>query len=210
MPNAWGNKNGQKHGECGRGRRSGLHRRWTSIKQRCCNPNHVSYHNYGGRGITMCAEWMESYEAFATYVRQTFGMSQIPAHLEIDRRDNDKGYEPGNLRLSTRVVQSNNRRTNRYIQYEGERVTIAEAARRCGVKPVTLWGRLESGDPDPFRPVSDCRITYRGEKMTITELSKRTGVPLRRLNDRIRRQGLSIEDAVSSEFWGGKKHRRSA
>ncbi len=205
MPEAWGNQNGRTHGECSRTRKTSVYRRWRNIKQRCCNPSHSSYHNYGGRGITLCLEWQESFPAFATYVRGTFGIQEIPDHLEIDRKDNERGYEPGNLKLSTRLEQSNNRRTNRFVEYQGELVTIAEAARRSGISKITLGYRLAHGESDLFHPVEDTRVVYQGRKVTVTELSKLTGVPRRRLDHRLKSQGLSVEQAISPEFWGGRK-----
>lgn len=77
---------------------------WCSAKSRCSNPNNPKYADYGGRGISMCAEWFESFEAFLS------DMGPAPNGLELDRIDNDGNYEPGNCRWTTRKVQMNNRR----------------------------------------------------------------------------------------------------
>lgn len=81
------------------------YKRWESIKQRCTNPKNPSYHNYGGRGITMCPEWMESFEAFYDAVGPCPGKG-----LSLDRVDNNKGYEIGNVKWSTHSEQMLNRR----------------------------------------------------------------------------------------------------
>lgn len=200
MPDAWGNLNGFKHGESSRTKRSNLHRRWGYIKQRCYNHKHPSYHNYGGRGIAMCDEWLNSFVAFADYMRKTFNIIDIPKNLEIERKDNNRGYEPGNIDLVNHIAQSNNRRTNVIIDCCGEKMTIANAARKTGVSQRTLWGRIKKGDTDLFRPVKDVRVEYLGSKITISELSRITGVPRGRLSHRIRSQGLSVMEAINPEL----------
>src|SRR3972149_6063542 len=68
---------------------------WTSIKQRCTNPKSRSYEIYGGRGITLCDEWMK----FENFYRDVFPL--YVEGLEIDRIDNNLGYKPGNVRFVT-------------------------------------------------------------------------------------------------------------
>lgn len=92
---------------------------WASMKQRCLNPNNKGFPNYGGRGITVCQEWQDSFQAFYDYV------SRLPHFGEdgysLDRINNDGNYEPGNVKWSTRAEQNRNRRCFRkkvkdYIQ----------------------------------------------------------------------------------------------
>lgn len=83
---------------------------YRQIKFRTENKNSNSYKNYGGRGIKMCDEWKGSYEKFAKYIEETLG--ERPEGASIDRVDNDKGYEPGNIRWATAEVQGQNRSTN--------------------------------------------------------------------------------------------------
>jgi hypothetical protein len=78
---------------------------WHAIKTRCFNVGCAAYRNYGGRGITMCDRWRDSYSAFLADV----GRRPSDAH-SIDRIDNDGHYEPGNVRWVTGSEQQQNRR----------------------------------------------------------------------------------------------------
>lgn len=78
---------------------------WQNMIARCENPNHAAFDNYGGRGIHVCVAWRESFEAFFAHV----GTKPSCAH-SIDRIDNDRGYEPGNVRWATKSEQAKNRR----------------------------------------------------------------------------------------------------
>lgn len=80
---------------------------WTAAKQRCFNKNHPNYHHYGGRGITMCDEWVRDFSAFYVHV------GPAPEHtkrMSVDRIDNNGNYEPGNVRWATPSEQLANRK----------------------------------------------------------------------------------------------------
>ncbi len=78
---------------------------WDSMKQRCLNPRHKNFSDYGGRGITVCQEWTDSFEAFFAHVGPRPG-----PEYSLDRRDNERGYEPGNVRWTTWETQNQNQR----------------------------------------------------------------------------------------------------
>lgn len=88
-------------------RNSPEYRAWLNMRQRCNNPNHISYPNYGGRGISVCNEWENSFSAFFEHV------GSRPEGMTLDRIDNSRGYEPGNVRWASYFDQNGNRRNSR-------------------------------------------------------------------------------------------------
>lgn len=82
---------------------------WYGMRQRCLNPKSESYPDYGGRGIGICREWLGSFKTFRTWAL----LNGYSPGLEIDRRDNEKGYSPGNCRWVSGSVNSQNKRKRR-------------------------------------------------------------------------------------------------
>lgn len=96
-----------KHGSSNKG----LYYTWQAMKQRCFQPNHIHFEDYGGRGITVCREWMDDFSAFSNYVTQLPHCGE-PGRT-MDRINNDGNYEPGNVRWATWEEQAINRRKPR-------------------------------------------------------------------------------------------------
>lgn len=116
------------------------YRAWQQMRLRCLDPKHAAYPNYGGRGITVCERWLESPSAFVA----DMGRKPSPAH-ELDRRDNDGPYSPENCRWVLRKVNDRNRRSNRLIDFRGERLALAGWAERFSISADTITKRLASG-----------------------------------------------------------------
>lgn len=96
-----------KHG----GRRDRLYGVYANMKDRCYNKNNVHYSYYGGRGVTICEEWLSSYAVFKEWAyKNGYDDSADYGKCTIDRIDVDKGYSPNNCRWVDMKVQSNNRR----------------------------------------------------------------------------------------------------
>lgn len=109
---------------------------WSSMKERCLNPKHPRYSDYGGRGLVMDSRWL-SFENFLQ------DMGECPPGLSLDRKDNSKGYELGNCRWATKVDQANNKRSNRVLTFNGKSQTVAEWSRSIGISSNTIRQRLD-------------------------------------------------------------------
>lgn len=99
------------------------------MKARCYNPKDSHYFNYGGRGIQICNEWLNSFDSFVKWSLAN-GYSD---HLQIDRIDNNGDYEPSNCRWVTCKENCRNRSTNVLIPYEDGYITLAEYAEVLGI-----------------------------------------------------------------------------
>jgi hypothetical protein len=108
---------------------------WTSMLQRCTNPNDPSFANYGGRGITVCDRWRR----FENFYED---MGPRPLKHSMDRIDNSLGYFKENCRWAPDSVQAANKRTNRILSFGGRSQTLAEWAREVGVQEDALRRRL--------------------------------------------------------------------
>ena len=108
------------------------------MRQRCLNPNNPKYSVYGGRGITVCERWGD----FALFLAD---MGDPEPGMTLDRIDNDRGYEPGNVRWATRLGQANNRRDNQHITFNGVTLTFAEWGRVTGLGKSTIARRHANG-----------------------------------------------------------------
>lgn len=105
---------------------------WRCMLTRCLNPNHETYSKYGGRGITVCDEWKNSFQAFFDFVSKLehFGEDGYT----LDRINNDGNYEPGNVKWSTAKEQARNRRDTVFVEYAGKKMALAEAAEQAKIE----------------------------------------------------------------------------
>lgn len=115
---------------------------WRSMIDRCRLPTHQAWKNYGGRGITVCKRWQESFQNFW----EDMGPTYRPG-LTLDRIDNDGPYSPENCRWVSVREQSRNRRNNRYIDTPWGKMTVADAAEKSGIGVTTLLYRLDHNWP---------------------------------------------------------------
>ena len=122
-------------------------RAWRNMIARCCNPTDVSFGNYGGRGIIVCERWRRSFDDFLADVGKRPVVKGRNGHPEftLDRIDNNRGYEPGNVRWATWQDQQNNRRSNTLITHCGKTQTLAAWAEETGIGRATISYRLKRG-----------------------------------------------------------------
>ncbi len=128
-----------KHGHTSGGKMSPEYLSWQAMNARCRNPAAENFAEYGGRGITVCGRWRESFAAFLADVGP-----RRPG-TTLDRVQNDGNYEPGNVRWATPRQQAGNRRTSRLITIGGETACLTEWARRAGVSDHCILHRLRRG-----------------------------------------------------------------
>lgn len=140
------------HGDTPTGKHKRLWEIWQGMKQRTSNPNKKSYERYGGRGISVCKEWRESYTKFRDWAIEN-GYSD---DLTIDRIDVNGNYCPENCRWSTIKEQCNNRRTNVLIEWNGKTQNIAQWSEETGIPYKILnerYRRYNLNPPELFKPV---------------------------------------------------------
>lgn len=128
----------RKHGHARDGNTSSEYHSWSDMIQRCTNPQNNAYSDYGERGITVCQRWL----TFETFLAD---MGIKPKGTFIERKDNDKGYEPSNCVWATRAEQARNTRRNQNITFRGKTQCRTDWAKELGMSPNTLKGRLARG-----------------------------------------------------------------
>lgn len=162
-----------------------LAKKYNAMKQRCNNPNNKDYKNYGARGISICAEWLNDFNRFYLWAVE----SGYKIGMTIDRIDCNKGYFPDNCRWATMKEQQSNKRTNVYVNVNGDIVTMAEASRKTGLSESAIWDRVNRGvtvdapkyirekpvkrsDGAVFKSVKDAALITRTSESHISQVCK--------------------------------------
>lgn len=115
---------------------------WTGMQHRCYDKKNEKYPDYGGRGIIVCDRWLQSFSNFL----DDMGGRPTPKHT-IDRINNNGNYEKENCRWATSKEQARNKRNNRWIEYNGQKLIIQDWAKLFNVNMSTLHERLKNGQP---------------------------------------------------------------
>ena len=129
------------------------YRSWSSMIYRCENQKHAHFDKYGGRGISVCAEWRASFECFL------IDMGQRPEGMTLDRRDNDGNYSKDNCRWATRSQQNANQfhpkkpGLGMVLHHEGIALTVKAWSERLGIPVATIHKRIKNGLP-PHKALS--------------------------------------------------------
>lgn len=171
------------------------------MKQRCYYPKNKEYKSYGGKGITVCEEWL-NYESFKRWAIEN-GYND---GLTIDRIDNTKGYCPSNCRWVSAKEQSLNRTDNRRLEFNGCKLTMVEWADKLGISIQTLSNRIntygwsvERALTEPVKRLVKGRrlgfdflnTEYITKNKSISRISKETGIPKSTIHREIQFLGLT-------------------
>ena len=113
---------------------------WVNMRKRCYSSYSTEFENYGGRGITVCGRWQNSFENFYADMKDGYEIG-----LTIDRIDVNGNYEPNNCRWATRLVQQNNNRRNRRFVVNGKEETLSNLCRIYSKNYSTVQKRLKLG-----------------------------------------------------------------
>ena len=166
-----------------------IYKKWQNMKKRCLNPNDKHYPRWGGRGIAIYPAWIDDFQAFYDYVSKLDHFGE--EGYSLDRIDNNGNYEPDNLRWADINTQCRNRRSNIIIEYEGEQMTLIEAAEKSGVAYKVLNSRIQYGNTEKefFRPSGENAkyiVEIDGQKLTFKEIAEKAGISLATVYQRYR------------------------
>lgn len=119
---------------------------WNSMKRRCYDERHENFCRYGGRGIKVCDEWNDNFNAFAEWALENGYDETAPyGKCTLDRIDVNGNYEPSNCRFISLKEQNRNRRNNRYVEVNGRKVLLMDLCEEVGLDYSALRNRLDHG-----------------------------------------------------------------
>ncbi len=119
------------------------YRCYVAMKQRCTNPNHKRWKDWGGRGIKVCDRWLQGFKYFWTDMGPTYTEG-----MTIERRNNDGDYTPGNCYWTDMRDQTRNRRSNIWVELtDGRRMVLKDAAALYRLPSGAVYARLRNGWP---------------------------------------------------------------
>jgi hypothetical protein len=164
---------GQRRKTAPKAKESPTHVTWRKMRERCICKTSTQWKWYGGRGITVCDRWLNSFEAFLE------DMGERPEGTTLDRIDPNGNYEPSNCRWASRDVQARNARHVQRVVYEGEEVLLRELCERLGAPWSRTYQRLRAGYPIDVAlkaPENSKRKTFTGEprgtaKLTVEQVN---------------------------------------
>lgn len=178
------------------------HIRWKHMLSRCYNPQSKEYANYGGRGITVCERWRESFQAFYE------DMGEPPPGLQLERKDNNQGYSPDNCCWATVKQQQRNRRVTIFCTFNNETRSLPEWSEITGLPLNLLYDRLAwdwSIERTLTTPVRLARqdfpegmlLTWNGITQSIRHWAPTVGLNAGTLIDRLRK-GWTVEQVLTA------------
>jgi hypothetical protein len=183
------------------------------MRYRCLKPGHPAWKNYGGRGITVCDEWATTDGGFESFFAHIGPKPE--SGLTLERTDNDKGYEPGNVRWATRSRQARNTRKTSHVTALGKTQCLTAWSEETGFSVQIIKHRLNAGwspdhavseSPNPSRrkgmPRPPCKndryLTHDGETKRLVDWAKEYGIRRDTLAKRLDVRGYTVERALTT------------
>ena len=182
---------------------------WKMI-YRCCNTHCGHYKRYGGRGITICEEWLCK-EKVGKYTKGWLSFEKWALEngysddLSIDRKDVNKGYSPENCRWVTMKVQQNNRRDNHFVTYKGKTQTLTQWCEELNLdydKTQMRINKLHWTIEKALEYKSDCReklITYNGKSQSLIKWCEELNLKSSVVYSRLTKYKWSVKRALETK-----------
>ena len=168
--------------------------RWHGIKRRCLNENDERYHQYGGRGIKVCSEWLESFDNFAEWAL-SHGYAE---NLTLERIDVNGDYCPENCKWITLREQAFNKRDTKWVDYNGEHIQLKILCERLGVTYDTVHDRLYKRGWS----IGDAIEKPSLQNNSLMSKCREKGINYGTVRDRIFKLGWSEERALNAPTLG--------
>jgi len=168
-----------------------LYKIWEGMVGRCTRPQSTEWNSYGGRGIKVCDQWLNSPSQFFK------DMGDRPKGFTIERINNNGNYEPSNCKWASPLEQGANKRNNNTTELDGKLIHIAEASRLTGIPETSIRRAEKEGRSiSKMKRVRNVKIEFNGESMTMIEWAEKIGIEYGTLKYRMRK-GWSASDALT-------------
>lgn len=175
--------------------------RWNNIKRRCRNETDARYHQYGGRGIKICVEWLESFDNFAEWALA----NGYEENLTLERIDVNGDYCPENCKWITLQEQAFNKQDTKWVDYNGEHIQLMLLCERLGVSYDTIHDRIYKRGWSVEKALS----TPSQRANSLMSKCRERGINYGTVRDRINKFGWSEERALNTPSLGRGANRKS-
>lgn len=165
-----------------------------SMKKRCSNANSTRYKDYGGRGITVCDEWLQGFDAFAEWALS----NGYDKNLTIERIDNDGNYSPQNCTWTSNTRQSYNKRTTIMVEYNGENKCLMEWCNVLSLPYDATHHRITNG----WDVALAFETPIKDNSVSLSSKCKARGTKYSTVRDRIKKLGWDEKRALTTPTKG--------
>lgn len=149
-----------------------LYSKYCGMKERCYNKNYKYYHRYGGRGIKVCKEWLDSFQNFADWAYKSgYDDNKSGYEQTLDRIDNNGNYCPDNCRWADQKTQTKNRSISSHIIFNGEDLNYTEFANKYNIASEAFVRRRHSKGQSPEQIISDWNEAHSNKYYSLKEAS---------------------------------------